>query len=139
MTARETFRHAADLIAAHLQPEARAFATATTFREIGDIGGDLPLTPADLAAGLELVAQPRGTDEPPPVSARRTTCREIAELLRQSGATEGDPQRLAVVLLQVDACCGGSVAARYRAIAATAAREAAEIMSTAGAGQAVSP
>lgn len=125
-TARHTLYYAADRIIVGLTPAARAMHTAETFRQLGDsAAGDLPLTPADLVAGLELVAQPLATDEPAPVAARRKTCAEIVELLRPVSA--GDARRLAVVLRAVESHFGKSTDPRQTAIGATAGREASEI------------
>ena len=49
-TARDTFHHAAELIATHFVPEEHATATAASFWTIGDIADDAPLSLADLAS-----------------------------------------------------------------------------------------
>lgn len=125
-TARETFHYAAGLIEAGLTPEGRASATALTFRQLGEsAASDLPLTPADLVAGLELLVEPRAAEELPQVTARRKTCAEIAELLRPVSA--GDPQRLAAVFRAIEQHFARSTDDRQKAIAATAGREAGEL------------
>lgn len=124
-TAHDTLHYAAEKIATGLAPEGRGSATAKTFRELGDSAGDLPLTPADLVAGLDLVAQPQDAEEPAPIAARRKTCAEIAALLRP--VATGDAQRLAVVLRAIQSHFGRSKDERQLAIAATAGREASEI------------
>lgn len=124
-TAHDTLHYAAGLIETGLTPEARAAATATTFRELGDLAGDLQLTPGDLTAGLAILGAPSAVAEAPPIAARRRTCSEIAALLRP--VPDGDPLRLAAVFRTVEAKLNGSVGARYRAIAATAGREADEL------------
>lgn len=130
LTARETLYYAAGLIETGLAPEGRAGADAKTFRELGDSAGDLPLTPADLVAGLDLIGAPSHVSEAPPIAARRKTCFEIAELLRP--VADGDPQRLAAVFRAIESHFGRSTDDRQKAIAATAGREAAEIEDLAG-------
>jgi hypothetical protein len=123
--ARDTFHHVAELIATHLGPEDRAVATATTFWQIGDLAGDLPLTLVDLAAGLELLVSPRVFAESPTTTARRNTYDEIAALILR--VCIGDPQRLAAVFRVVAARCEGAPDPKHAALGAIAAREAAEL------------
>lgn len=129
--ASETLEYAAGLIAAGLEPTARAHATAAMFRQLGDSAAcDHPLTPADLVAGLEAVSKPLDLtgeyDEPVTIAARRKTCREIATLLRPVPAG-GDPKRLAAVLRTVESHYSRSTDPRHVAIATTDGREAFEI------------
>ena len=126
ITARQTFNYAADRILIGLTPPERAAKTAITFREIGDVADALPLTPADMVAGFELLGTQLAAVEPGNVTGLRNTCREVAALLRPV-PDGGDPQRLAAVFRRIETAFGGSVAARYRAIAETAGREAREI------------
>lgn len=134
-TARETLHLAADAIFAGLQPQARATATATTFRQFGDIAGSMPLTVADLVAGLEVIGRP-GDSDPPPTSARRGTCREIAELfvpgneqLRAAlfSPGSGDPRRLAAAWRAIASHFAGSADPRQATIVSTLTREILEI------------
>ena len=124
-TARETLQHVAERIAIGHAPEEHAFATALTLWQIGDVAGDLPLTLADLAAGLARLVSPRAFAESPTTTALRKTCDEVAALLRPTSA--GDPRRVAAVLRVVAAHCAQSRDSHHVAIAATAAREAAEL------------
>jgi hypothetical protein len=124
-TALDTLHHTAERIAIGLAPEDHAVATATTFWQIGDLAGDLPLTLGDLALGLELLVSPRAFAESPTTTAYRKTCDDVAALLRQ--ATAGDPRRLAAVLRVVAKHCAGSRDPHHVALGVTAAREAAEL------------
>jgi hypothetical protein len=123
-TARDTLLYAAGLIRPGLEPQGRAAAVAATFRQLADSPArDLPLTPADLVAGLEILVAPRAAEEPAQVTARRKTCEEIAELLRPVPA--GEPRHLASMFQAVARHFARSGDPRQAAIMATAAREAA--------------
>jgi hypothetical protein len=126
--AKDTFTSLADLVVGSLQPDGRATATAATLRQLADSAGagDLPLTPADAAAGFALLAPLRDGD-PTPVAARRRTCGELAVLLGDFSIFPADPQRLAAVFRVVAAHFVGSADPRQAAIAETAAREAVEL------------
>lgn len=127
MTARDTLRAAAALIAQGFTPEARATAAATTFDQLAEIvGGDLPLSIADLSVGLKLLSTSRSEAEAPNIAARRRTCAEIAALLG-AGDGLGDPRRLAAVFRAVAERYATSVDPRHAAIRTTATREAGEL------------
>lgn len=124
ITANETFRAVAEAIADRLQPPGRGAATAATFDQIAEIGGDLPLTVADLAAGFDALGHARPGDVPA-IAARRRTCSEISALI--SAGTAGDPRQLATVFRRLASHFADSADPRQATIAATAAREAEEL------------
>lgn len=121
MTAHETFRAVAEVIADRLQPPGRGAAIAAKFDQISEIGGDLPLTVADLAAGFDALGHARPGDVPA-IAARRRICSEISALI--SAGTAGDPRQLAAVIRRV---ASHFVGITDPVIAATAAREAEEL------------
>lgn len=129
-TAKDTLTDAGLLVAARLLPEARGAATGNTLIQIATIGGDLPLTPADLVAGLIAIARHRSDDDAPAVAQRRRTCADVAALLSivdGADADAGDPKRWAAVQRAIALAWAASSDDRQAAIAATAAREAAEL------------
>lgn len=108
-----------------LTPEGRANATANSLCQMGEIGGDLPLTLADCAAGFGRLATAKGEDEPGPVKGRRGTCGELAKLAGDT--TDGSPANLAAIFRAVERYFAASSDPRQAAMAATAKREADEI------------
>ena len=126
-TAREVLRATAALVTEHLQPAARAQATAATLVQIADIPAvaDLPLSALQLRDGLLAAAEARA-DDTPPTTNRRRTCADIANALpRWLSAREAAPQAAAVWRTVAEHFPGSD--GRAEAIRATWAREAAEI------------
>lgn len=129
-TAKIIFHDVAAIVRAGLQPEGRAEATAATLEQVGDIAGDLPLTLADLYHGFARLAASPGIDERGSIAGRRRTVGEIAALIggKAGGTTaSASPERLAAALDAVVAALAAAEDPRQRAMAATAAREAAEL------------
>jgi hypothetical protein len=124
-TARTTLLALAVLVRNGMQPEGRANATASSLDQVGEIGGDLPLTLADAAAGFAHLAQPKGEGEPGNVLGRRKTCGELATLA--GDAEGGNPANLAAVLRAQEKAFEGSEDPRQKAMADTARREAEEL------------
>lgn len=94
---------------------------------------DLPLDLASATLAFRLLSAPSAADEPPPVHARRKTCIEIGDIygvgLDAQVSPEQAPQLAAAgaVWRAVAAAFSGSDDPRQAAIAATWAREAAEL------------
>jgi hypothetical protein len=124
ITARSTLDHVAALVERSLSPEARASATAATLRQIGEIGGDAFVTPGILSRAMNILASGRDTDTPP-ISSRRRTCGEIADLIGHDPMSA--PDRMVPVLRAVAIALSGTSDPRQAAIAATVSREADEI------------
>ena len=123
----QVLRAAAALVAEHLQPPARAQATAATLAQIADIPevAVLPLSTLQLRDGLLAAAEAR-VDDVPPTTSRRQTCCDIADALpRWLSAREAAPQAAAVWRAVAEHFPGDD--GRAEAIRATWAREAAEI------------
>jgi len=81
-TASAAFLHLASLCA-KLKPEGRAKALASTCADLADLLGDLPLTVQELADAYAALGS--GTsNEAGDVTARRSTCVQLAELLALS-------------------------------------------------------
>lgn len=132
-TANTTFSALSTLIAANFQPPGRATATAATFNQLAEIGGDLPLTMADAAKGFALLSTPKPSDADitderaaGALKARRVTCREVA-ILAGDFDDNADPRRLADVLATIGQRFAGSTDPRQVSMAGTATREAGEL------------
>lgn len=127
-TARYTMNALADAVAAGMQPPGRGHHTAATLRQTADIAGDLPLSLGDAALAYLWLGQPYESDDAP-IAARRKTCIELSQLAVHEDESSADVAypRMADVLDRVVAALDGSDDPRHRAIAATAAREAAEL------------
>lgn len=88
MTAKKTLMSLSSKIATSLPPvpgqeagvDGRRAATAASFAQLAEIGGDASLTEADAKAGFLRLGIPQEGDTPP-VAARRLTCRQVADLL----------------------------------------------------------
>lgn len=126
-TARAILRATAALVTEHLQPAARAQATAATLAQIADLPevAALPLSALQLRDGL-LAASDARADDTPPITSRRQTCRDIADALpRWLSGREAAPQAAAVWHAVAEHFPGDD--ARAEAVRATWAREAVEI------------
>jgi hypothetical protein len=134
--AADTLREVAAEIETVLQPAARGKATANTLREMAGIVPErMILFPLDIAHACAKVGVPRD-DQDPRVTSRRRTCAEISEVVQRHwrGGVVGnmpsdDPAlwRWRRVLAAVVGRWSGSEDSRLAAIAATAARELAEL------------
>lgn len=89
-----------------------------------DIGGDLPLTLADVSIGMFVASQAR-PDDPPSLTYRRADCARIRCLI--GFGLPDSPERLTTVLRAVERELRWSADREEAEAAATAAREAAEI------------
>jgi len=89
-----------------------------------DIGGDLPLTLADVSVGMFVASQPRPNDSPD-LTYRRSDCARIRNLI--GFGLPDSPERLTTVLRAVERELRWSADREEAEAAATAAREAAEI------------
>lgn len=134
MTAKKTLMTLSTLIAASLPPvpgqetgiEGRRAATAATFAQFAQLAEEIPLTLEDAWVGFSRLGVLREGDTPP-VQARRLTCRQVADLISQEPPLGGNPVALASVFEAVAAHFLGSNDPRQKAMATTAAREAAEL------------
>lgn len=139
MTAKTTLSTLSALIATSLPPvpgqeagvDGRRAATAASFAQLAEIGGDASLTEADAKAGFSRLGTPQEGDTPP-IAARRLTCRQVADLLCPTTERPGRTARLASVFEAVVTHFQGSDDPRQKAMAATAAREAAELRKPVG-------
>ena len=89
-----------------------------------DIGGDLPLTLADVSVGMFIASQDR-PDDSPNLTYRRADCARIRNLV--GFGLPDSPERLTTVLRTVERELRWSADREEAEAAATAAREAAEI------------
>lgn len=110
-------------------PEGRANAIRFSLKQIAALRSVDSVSQASLADAFRYLAIPREGDTPP-ITARRATCAQLADALRPGGIdTTGDQTRISATpwfLAQIDAWTG-SEDPRLAAMAATAARELAEI------------
>lgn len=110
-----------------LTPPARGAAIAASLRQVGEIGGALPLDIIDAHAGFSLLSKPRpedAGDNSEKIAARRKTCGDIALICEGiAGPDHGDPRKLAAVFECVVAQFAGSTDPRQDAMAWTASRE----------------
>lgn len=128
-----TLHALADLAAERLLPTPRGAATAATLRQVGDLVDGLELlvlVPGDLAAAFAILGEPR-VDDPPPITARRTTCRELGVLAQELAAGREDipteSPRTVIATWMAAAACMRADDPRQAAIAATLRREAQEL------------
>ncbi len=126
MNAKTTLAAVADRIASNLTPPERAQAVAASFRQLGEIGGELPLDLSDVKAALTIVGM-LDPEDPEPVLNRRVTCRQISRLIGDGEDRNPDPRAYATVLNFLLGAFEGSTDPRQQAMRMTAERESGEI------------
>lgn len=116
-------------IKSNIKPEGRAMATASTFELFMSVTG---ISEGSLKQGLTLVSVPYNEDEPANVSARRATCKEVANLIEKDHrlgeitATDAWGKWVSYLKDQVN-IVPDDQRGRYAAMLATAERELAEL------------
>ena len=106
-----------------MQPPARGAAAAATLREFAALPDLTDVAVTTLASAFLIVGTAREGDTPP-VTARRSTCREFAHLLAPEVEWKaGDAVRAAALDLWAHFCHLPGEGPRYEAIRATANRE----------------
>jgi hypothetical protein len=116
----------ADRVEGALAPEARAKATAATLRELARIPA-LPHVHAHHLAGALITVARELPDDDAPVSARRATCRELADLV-PDGGMEIASVSLSALLLWLEFARLRGDGPRIAAIRTTARRELLELV-----------
>lgn len=119
----------ADRAEAALQPAPRGLATANTIREFAETPNLPNITAADLI-GAFIIAGRAAPGDTPPVTARRATCRELADITPGGQMGMAEVSASALALWAAFDRIGGE-GPRIDAIKATAMREFKELVAAA--------